>query len=151
MEDTSFVKIHRKILYWEWYTHAYTVHLFTHLIIKANYIDKPWQGKTIKKGELISSLNKLSLETGISVRGVRTCLKNLIKSKNIIVKTTNKYTHITICNITVTNIITNRTTSRRHTKRHSNAIQMTNKTTIKRQQLKNIKKRKNLKNLIYYI
>lgn len=69
-----------------------------HCILKANHKDNKWQGNLIKKGSFITSLKTLSLETGISTQSIRTILKRLETTKEIIVKSTNKNRVITICN-----------------------------------------------------
>lgn len=91
------IKIDRKILNWEWYSDYKMVHLFLHLLIKANYKDNTWQGVTIKRGQLITGLHKLSGNTGLTVSQTRTCLTKLQNTGEIAIEVTNKYSVITIC------------------------------------------------------
>jgi len=91
------IKIDRKILNWEWYSDYKMVHLFLHLLIKANYKENKWQGRTIKRGQLITGINKLSGNTGLSVSQTRTCLNKLQTTGEITIEVTNKYSIITIC------------------------------------------------------
>jgi hypothetical protein len=70
--------------------------LFIHLLLKANYQDKRWQGITIKRGSLATSLDSLSRESGLSIQNVRTCLDKLKKSKEVTMKVTSKYRIITV-------------------------------------------------------
>lgn len=91
------IKIDRKILNWEWYSDYKMVHLFIHLLIKANYKENTWQGIKIKRGQLITGLHKLSGSTGLSVSQTRTCLNKLQTTGEIATEMTNKYTIITIC------------------------------------------------------
>lgn len=91
------IKIDRKILNWEWYSDYKMVHLFIHLLIKANYKENTWQGVKIKRGQLITGLHKLSGATGLSVSQTRTCLNKLQTTGEIATEMTNKYTIITIC------------------------------------------------------
>lgn len=93
-------------------------HIFSHLLNKANYEDKYWQGILVKRGQLITSLPHLSEETGISIQSVRTCLNHLKSTGEITDKSTNKYRLITIvkyntyqCGEEVTNQQTNRQTN----------------------------------------
>lgn len=95
--DNGWIKIHRKLLEWEWYTYSEMVHLFIHLIVSANHKDKRWQGVDVKRGQIITSRKKLSVETGISEQTVRTCLERLQNSNEITIQPTNKYSIITIC------------------------------------------------------
>lgn len=91
------IKIDRKILNWEWYSDYKMVHLFIHLLLKANYRDNTWQGIVIKRGQLITGLSKLSGNTGLTVSQTRTCLDKLQTTGEITIKTTNKFSIITIC------------------------------------------------------
>ncbi len=104
MQDTNieenktwgFVKLWRSIKNWEWYTCPNTSHLFIHLLLTANYIDKPWRGSVIERGQYVGSLAKLGIETGLSVSQVRTSLDRLMHSNEIVRYSTNNYTVITI-------------------------------------------------------
>jgi hypothetical protein len=91
------IKIDRKILNWEWYSDYKMVHLFIHLLIKANYKENTWQGVKIKRGQLITGLHKLSGATGLSVSQTRTCLTKLQTTGEIAIEVTNKYSIVTIC------------------------------------------------------
>lgn len=94
---SGWIKLHRQFKDWEWYNKSEIVHLFIHCLVKANYKDGSFQGIECKKGEFITSLKHLSEETNISIQTIRTCLKKLILTNEINVKTTNKLTKITIC------------------------------------------------------
>ena len=48
MENTGWIKLHRKFLKWEWYSDINTKSLFLHLLLTANHKDKQWQGITVK-------------------------------------------------------------------------------------------------------
>lgn len=92
----GFVKLWRSIRQWEWYTLPETSHLFLHLILSANWENKQWRGFTINRGQYMTSLNHLAIETGLSFSQVRTSLGRLIKSKDILTTTTNQNTLVTI-------------------------------------------------------
>jgi len=81
----------------EWYKDANTAHLFNHLLLRANHTTAKWKGYTLQRGQLITSRNHLSKETGLSPKQVRTCLSRLEHSGEIVRKSTNKNTLITIC------------------------------------------------------
>jgi DNA-binding transcriptional regulator PaaX len=55
-------------------------------------------GKSVNKGEYITSLSRISSDLDIPVRQVRTAIKRLKDTGEIDTQTTNKYTKITICN-----------------------------------------------------
>jgi len=94
----GWIKLHYKFLKWEWSNDANMVALFLHLLLKANYQGRNWRGQDIKRGELITGLHSLSAETGISLQSLRTCLKRLKSTNEITIKSTNKYSLITIRN-----------------------------------------------------
>lgn len=93
----GYIKIHRKFMCWGWYQNSQAVHLFVHLLLEANHADAEWQGYDVKRGQLITSIGHISIATGISQQSVRTLLKKFEKSGEIIVKSTNKFTLVTIC------------------------------------------------------
>lgn len=92
----GYIRIHRKLLEWEWYTDVNTKCLFIHLLIKANFKEKNWRGQVIKRGQMITSVNSLSAETGLSISQIRTSLSKLESSKEIDIQTTNVNTCITV-------------------------------------------------------
>lgn len=98
MEHKGWICLYRKMLDWEWFSKAEMVQVFIFLLLRASVEDAKWQGKTIRRGQLITSLASISQATKLSTRQIRTCLDRLIESKQIVKKTTNKYTIITICN-----------------------------------------------------
>jgi len=95
--NNGWIKIHRKFIDWQWFGNSEAVHLFIYLTLKANHADKMWQGHDVKRGQLITSINHLSMATGISQRSVRTWLKKFANTGEIELKTTNKFTIVTVC------------------------------------------------------
>lgn len=93
---SGWIKTYRQLVDWEWYQDSKMVHLLLHLILKANHADLKWRGITIKRGQLLTSRKKLSVETGISEQSVRTCLERLQSTNEIAIKSTNRNTIITI-------------------------------------------------------
>jgi hypothetical protein len=91
------IKIDRKILNWEWYSDYKMVHLFLHLLIKANWVDGKWRGQVIKRGQYMTSIATLSGNTGLTVSQIRTCLSKLQSTGEIANEMTNANTLITIC------------------------------------------------------
>lgn len=93
----GWIKAYRTLLEWEWHTDPNMVSLWMHLLMLANYEDKRWRGITIKRGQLVTGRKALSEITGISEQSIRTCLERLKSTNEITIKTTNKYSIITIC------------------------------------------------------
>lgn len=96
--DNGWIKLHRKVLDWEWYDTPGMFHLFFHLLVSANVEDKRWRGKVIQRGQFVTSLNTLSQELNMSIKRIRTGLKRLKETNEISIKTANKYSVVTICN-----------------------------------------------------
>lgn len=93
----GWIKVHRKIVDWEWWSDHNTTRLFMYLLLMATHEDIRHQGIVIKRGQLVTSRAKLSLATGISERSIRTSLENLKTTNEITIKSTNRFTIITIC------------------------------------------------------
>lgn len=96
--DEGYIKLFRKFVDWEWYEDTNTKVLFIHLLFLANWKDGRFRGRTIPKGSLVTSLNKLSLGTNLTEREVRTALSHLKSTGEIDTVTTQKYTVISIKN-----------------------------------------------------
>ena len=95
----GYIKLFRKIQEWGWYDDPNTLALWIHLLIDANWKDgMEWHGETVPRGSLITSINKLSAESGLTIKQVRTCLSRLAKSGEIVKDGANQWTKITICN-----------------------------------------------------
>lgn len=94
----DYIKLSRKILEWDWYTDLNTCRLFIHMILKANWKEGNFRGKIIPRGSFVSSIGKLSEETGLTQDEVRTAVKHLISTKEITKQSTNKYTVFTVNN-----------------------------------------------------
>lgn len=92
----GYIKLHRQILEWEWYSNLPARVLFIHCLLKANWQDGEWQGVPYKRGEFITSMRKLAAETGLSVQQVRNTLTNLQKTHEITQRSTPNYTVISI-------------------------------------------------------
>ena len=92
----GWVKLHRKLTEWEWYTDVPTKTLFIHLLLVANHELKFWRGQPIDRGELVTSVSILSKETGLSKQQVRTALDKLTNSNQIEKTSTNRYTFIKV-------------------------------------------------------
>lgn len=93
----GFVTIHRKILDWEWYSDANVMRVFIHCLLRANYQERSWQGNIIGRGQLVTSVSKLSQELGLTPRQISGALDKLKRTNEIAIKTSNKNTTITIC------------------------------------------------------
>ena len=86
----GWIKIHRKLLEWEWYNDTNTFRLFIHFLLKANHKDKNYRGLKIKRGFLITGFDLLSRETGLSIQQIRTAIKKLKSTNEITIKTSSQ-------------------------------------------------------------
>lgn len=93
----GWIKLDRKILDWEWYSDLPVKTLFIHLILSANHLDQNWHGIQIRRGQLISGRYALSAATGLTEQQIRTALKKLTLTKEIVVKSTRHNSLITVC------------------------------------------------------
>ena len=93
-----YIKLFDRILSWEWYKNPNTFRLFIHLLLRANYCDLQFEGKTIGRGQLVTSLPTLAVETGLSVREIRTAINHLKSTGELTDTSTSKYRVITIVN-----------------------------------------------------
>lgn len=93
----GWIKLHRKIVDWEWFTSPSTLQLFIYLLLRANKEDKKWRGILIKRGQLVTSVATISEETKLSTQQVRTSLNRLKSTNEITSKTTNRFTLVTVC------------------------------------------------------
>jgi|TARA_R110000744_G_scaffold299562_1_gene408977 hypothetical protein len=81
--SSGWIKLHRQLTEWEWYDDINTSRLYIHLLLTANHKDNNWRGITIKRGSRLTSLDKLSSETSLSVSKIRTSVKKLILTDEI--------------------------------------------------------------------
>jgi len=91
------ILLNRSILGWGWYKDTNTARIFIHLLLRVNWKDDYVNGIEIKRGQLLTSLESLKYETGMTTQSIRTCLNKLIKTNELTSKSTNKYRIITVC------------------------------------------------------
>jgi len=96
--NNGWIKLHRKILKWEWFDDPNTCHFFQYCKLRANFEDNKWRGIVIEKGSFISSLSKMAKETGLTIQQVRTSIKKLKSTHELTSETTNRYTVIAVTN-----------------------------------------------------
>ena len=92
----GWIKLHRGITDWGWYSDPNTKAVFLHLLLTANLEDKEYLGHKIPAGSTVIGLNSLSNKLGMSVQQVRTALEKLQRTGEISKKATNKFSVVTI-------------------------------------------------------
>lgn len=96
MMAKRFIKLYEQIVNWEWFQHPNTLALFIYLLLKANYKDGNFQGRTIQRGQLVTSLPKIATGTGLTIRQTRTALEHLKSTGEVTDESSNQYRIITI-------------------------------------------------------
>ena len=112
---SGWIKLHRQILEWEWYSDNNCFRLFTHLVLKANYKQKRFKGIELKIGSIVTSRDILARETGLSSQQIRTALNKLILTNEVTSVTSSQGTIIQIVNYEKYQVETNETTNEQPT------------------------------------
>lgn len=133
---SGWIKIHRQIIDWEWFTDTTTFRVFLQLLLKANHKEKKYRGMVLKVGTIITSRDILAFETSLSVQQVRTALDKLKSTNEITIKTSSQGTIIEVVNYSKYQLVTSEVTNKQPT---SNQQVTTNK---------NVKNEKNEKEVI---
>lgn len=81
---------------WEWYENTNVFRLFYHCLLHTNLENRRYCGREIKAGQFVSSIARISAETGLTESQVRTALKKLKDTGYISTFSTNKYTIYTV-------------------------------------------------------
>lgn len=92
------IALNRQIFDWEWWGDHNVTRLWITILMLANWKDKQWQGKTIKRGSFITSYPRLADATGLSIQQVRTAISKLKSTGEIQQIVTNKYQLIIVVN-----------------------------------------------------
>jgi len=143
----GFVKIFRQLMEWEWYQDVPVKTLFLHCLLEANFKDKKCRGVELKRGQFLTSNDKLRTKTGLTLQQVRTAIKKLKSTGEITTKSTNRNTIITVVNYDFfqdkNEVATDETTDETTDEQQTDNKQITNN----QQLLKNDKNVKNVKNV----
>ena len=94
----DYIKLSRKILEWEWWDDINTCRLFIYCLLKANWKDGRSKGMVIPKGSFVSSIPKMSDETSLTIREIRTAISHLKSTGEVTCKSYAKYTVFTVKN-----------------------------------------------------
>ena len=97
----GYIYLWRKILETSFYNQPLVAHLAIHLLLRANYTTKEiivsGHPLSLSRGQLIAGREALSSKTGLSEQQVRTALKKLQMVGFLTIKSTKKFSLITIC------------------------------------------------------
>lgn len=92
----GYIKLHRKLTEWGWYSDANTFRVFIHLLLLASFHDNEFRGIKLKPGQLIAGRKQLARDLGLTEQTIRTALNHLKSTNEITIKSTNKFSVITI-------------------------------------------------------
>ncbi|MFR9541873.1 MAG: hypothetical protein SNH27_07460 [Rikenellaceae bacterium] len=95
---SGWIKLYRRFLDWEYYAEPNTKAVAIHLLLKANREAKKWQGVTIDRGELAIGVESLGKDLGLTIQQTRTALAKLKKSEFCNIRSTNKFSIVTVLN-----------------------------------------------------
>lgn len=82
-EQSTYVIFPRDFYKWRWYKEPRTVHLYVYLIMSARTERGGYRTVTIERGQLFTTLERISEETGLSVAEVRTGINRLTRTGEI--------------------------------------------------------------------
>lgn len=95
---SDWIKLHRAFLRWEWFQKPEMVQLFIWLLLNASYKDYRYQGRVIKRGQVVTSRRAICKEIGMPQQVIRTCFERLQETGEIEIQPTHRFSVITICN-----------------------------------------------------
>lgn len=140
----GWIKIYRDLDKKGFYRDSHFVHLWIHVLLKANHREAEfmWNGKLkkLKRGQFLTGRKALQEETGINEHKIERILKLFESEQQIEQQKTNRFRLITVKNY-----------EKYQDREQQNAQQMSNKCTTDEQQMstnKNDKNKKNERNII---
>lgn len=94
----QFVMMYRSLKDWEWYHDLPVRVLFLHLMLEVNWKPGRFEGVPILPGQVPTSADKLAASCGLSRQTVRTALTKLQSTNEITIKSTKRFSVVTIVN-----------------------------------------------------
>lgn len=94
----GFIKLSDDLPNWAWYGDNNTLSVYIRLLIGAVLRETEYQNTTLQRGQIATTLPKIAKENGITERQARTILDRLKATGRVSVKTTSKFSIITLNN-----------------------------------------------------
>jgi len=113
--SNGWIKIHRKLLDWEWYDEPNTLRLFLHLLLKANHSPKNYRGVEIKEGQVMTGYDKLAKELNLSTQKIRTAISKLKLTNEITSVSSSQGTIIQVVKYKDYQVVTSKVTAKKQT------------------------------------
>ena len=98
MAKDGFIVINRKITKWQWWTNCTMRGLFIYLLVKANWSDGMFQGQVVKRGQLITSYDKIAADNDLNRKTVIKYINLLCGTGELLKESNNRWTTLTIVN-----------------------------------------------------
>lgn len=98
MNDKGWIKKHRSVFDWGWFSDDAVYRFFDCCIMDANLEDREFLGNIIKRGSFATSYDSMAERYKMSKNKIRRCIRCLTATGELQVKSTSKYTVITIMN-----------------------------------------------------
>ncbi len=140
--NNGYIKLHRKILDWEWYSDINTRLVFMHLLLCANWEDCEFRDVLLKRGQLATTVKELAANNKLTIQQTKTALSHLQSTKEITIVSNTKFSIITLNNFDLYQCANNQnnkqTTNQQQTNQQTNNNQI-NKPTLLYKENKNIR------------
>lgn len=94
----GFIRLHRKIVDWCWYTDPVTKAVFLDLLLLATYTPRQVKYEHLEPGQCIASYPLLAKRNRISIQQARTALEHLKSTGEVTVRVTARYSVVTLVN-----------------------------------------------------
>lgn len=98
MTENGYIKLHRSILNWEWWSDEKTTRVFLWLLLNAQWEDSRFRGYEVPRGSLVTSYKSISENLGISVKSARVAIEHLKRTGEVAVKGHPHFSIVTITN-----------------------------------------------------
>lgn len=94
----GYVKLHRKLIEWGWYSDCVVKDVFLHILMVARFDDGQYLGRELKAGQAVIGRRAMAKDLGFSEQQIRTALKKLESTGEITLFSTNRFTIATVEN-----------------------------------------------------
>lgn len=92
----GWVKLHRRLLDWQWYKDVPVRIVFEHLLLTANHKEGRFAGHDVPVGSTVTGRKSLADQTGLTEKQVRNALKKLENTGELAIKRASKFSIISI-------------------------------------------------------
>lgn len=120
----GFVQLSDELSSWEWFDDKNTVYVYLWLMLRAAWGATRYHGIELKRGQVVTTYPEISDKCGVTVRQARTILDRLKSTGKATVKTTSKFSIITMleydCGNKSDSLNGSQMTDKRQTARQSN-------------------------------